>query len=363
MKNEHFFEKRCNIIINNNKLIKNDKEVILNEDNDIYCTDLRGGFAVFLLLKKLNSKNRLLNMEYIDRGYEKYNENINKILNSPIIQTSFLTKSLSNINIGGICDYYSEFKNQDELNKIINFCNDNRIKYRVIGSGYNIYFSEKYDGMIIKNKLETFHDLTFSSGVALNDFVIYCAEMGYDVSSLAGIPGTIGGAVYGNAGAYGLEMSDIIESVRILKDGLIKELKKDELEMEYRYSIFKKKNLNDIILTVTFKIEKSNLTQNEIKDKINNILEIRNKKFSLENNIGSIYKNVIQNGDKIYAWELLENFRGKMINNIKISDNHPNIFINTNNAEFNDLQNLFEIIQNFVYKKYNIILEKEVECI
>ena len=351
------------VMVDNNQIINRYRYVKINENFDISFTDLRGGFAIYLLMKKLGSKNRILNKHYVDRGYENYDENIGKIMEGKEIKIIYPTKNLSNIRIGGISRYYGEFMDERELFLLLEFCREMRIDYRIIGGGYNIYFSENYNGMIIKNEYKNVNNLTISSGFILNDFVIHCANIGYDISSLAGIPGTIGGAVYGNAGAYGLEISELIDSVRVVCGTGIKELKNEDMEMVYRSSVFKKKNLKDIILTVKFKIEKSNLTQNEIKDKISNILEIRNKKFSLENNIGSIFKNVIKNGEKIYAWQLLENFRGKIIYNIKISDNHPNIFINTNNAEFNDLQNLFEIIQNFVSIKYNITLEKEVECI
>ncbi len=374
------------IVIDSRKFTKYNSTSLI----DINCTDLRGGMAVYLLLMKLKIKFNLLNKKYIDRGYYNYQSNIDLILNSNVeIRTSYCTTSLSNINIGGICKYYSEFYNIEQLVTLINFCNENNIKYHLIGGGYNMYFSEYYEGMIIKNKYtESYANskiiskpkiiqinnnlitIQVSSSLSLMEFVNYCADIQVDISSLAGIPGTIGGSIYGNAGAYGMEIKDLINSCAILKNNQISILDNKQMEFEYRSSLFKKSEQKaqtdkPIILSATFIIEKSELTCGEIKEKISNIEAIRNKKFTSTNTLGSIFKNPIVNNTKIYAWKLLDeiNMRGVIIRNLKLSDINPNIFINVSNATNNDMNYLLAHIEKLIYEKYNIILEKEIEYI
>ncbi len=367
------------IIIDPSKFVKydaHDNQPII----DINCTDLRGGMAVYLLLSKLNIKFNLLNRKYIDRGYYNYQSNIDIIIKNDInIQRSFPTTQLSNINIGGITKYYSEYSKIEQIITLIEFCKFNNIKYNILGGGYNIYFSEYYNGMIIKNNLQEITNysesndytlISISSSLPLMDLVNYCADIQIDISSLAGIPGTIGGAIYGNAGAYGIEIKDILDSCYILKNNQLIIMTNKEMNFDYRSSIFKsnvKSNEldKDIIISCVFKITKSELTPNEIKEKINDILTIRNKKFTNTNTLGSIFKNPIVNNTKLYAWKLLDdiNMRGVTIRNLKLSDVNPNIFINVANATQNDMNYLLEYIEKKIYEKYNIILEKEIEYI
>ncbi len=369
-------------IVNNTIII--DPSKFIHYDNqyeiDINCTDLRGGMAVYLLLAKLNIKFNLLNRKYIDRGYYNYQSNIDIIMSNDVnIQTSYPTTQLSNINIGGMTKYYSEYSNINQLTTLIEFCKFNNINYHILGGGYNIYFSEYYNGMIIKNNLQeitnycdfdNYSIINISSSFPLMYLVNYCADIQIDISSLAGIPGTIGGAIYGNAGAYGIEIKDILDSCYILKNNQLIIMNNKEMNFDYRSSIFKsnvKSNEldKDIIISCVFKITKSELTPNEIKEKINDILTIRNKKFTNTNTLGSIFKNPIVNNTKLYAWKLLDdiNMRGVTIRNLKLSEVNPNIFINVANATPNDMNYLLEYIEKIIYEKYNVILEKEIEYI
>ena len=92
---------------------------------------------------------------------------------------------------------------------------------------------------------------------------------------------------------------------------------------------------------------------------------IRNSKFPMENTLGSIFKNITHGSNKIYAWKLIDelNLRGKTINNITLHNNHPNIFVNSNNATPDNLNNLIENIKKNILEKYNIEIDKEVEYI
>lgn len=352
------------------------------DTQEFNCTDLRGGMALLLLMRKNNIQKDPNNKKYIDRGYYDYENNIKVILCSKEqYYTSYSTKELSNINIGGVSKYYTEVFSETDIINTVTYCKNNNISYKMIGDGNNIYFSEYYNGMIIKNTYSGIYydcvndEFTVSSGTSLIDFILYVAEKGYDLSSLAGIPGTIGGAVYGNAGAYGLEIKDIITSCMVMinsSDIII--INNKCANFEYRNSIFKKQNNskqnnnNIIIISVKIKIKQldtGNDTVDKIKTNIKNIIMLRNTKFNMENTLGSVFKNITINDKKIYAWELIDelNIRGCTINNIIIHNTHPNIFINNGCASPSDLNILIEYIINYILKTKNITLEKEIEYI
>jgi len=345
------------------------------ENKEFNCTDLRGGMALLLLMRKNNVKKDPNKKNYIDRGYHDYENNIKIILHSDshdYYKSNFNTKKLSNINIGGISKYYTEVFSQIDIIETIKYCKNNDILYKFIGDGNNIYFSEYYDGMIIKNMYSSIYynadeEFIVYSGTSLIDFILYVAEKGYDLSNLAGIPGTIGGAIYGNAGAYGLEIKDIIISCLIIKNNTdIITMDVKDINFEYRTSIFKKENkVNRIILSAKIKMNPSNICIDEIKCRIKDKIMLRNKKFQIENTLGSVFKNITINNQKIYAWELIDeiNLRGVTINNITINNEHPNIFINNGLASPSDLNTLIEHICHDILKNKNIILEKEIEYI
>ena len=173
------------------------------------------------------------NKTYIDRGYADYENNINIILENVNVGC-YQTNHLSNINIGGITKYYVQVYDDHQLLSCINYCNNNNIKYRVIGKGNNIYFVNYYPGMLINNQINYMQQLgttdhfLVSAGTLLLDFIFFAAKFGVDLSNLAGIPGTIGGALYGNAGAYGTTISDIVEECTVLRNNQIIRLDKKQ---------------------------------------------------------------------------------------------------------------------------------------
>ena len=366
------------IEVKNNKIIINNenKMDVMNklrnlEDHEYNCTDLRGGMALLLMMRKLGLKKNPNFEKYIKRGYYDYEKNINIILeNKNNFFSNYDTLTLSNIKIGGKCKYYCEIFDEKNLINIIQYCKNKLIKYKLVGGGYNIYFGDYFEGLIIKNlykkinkiiENDSYTELEISSGTDLIELVIYLMKNNYDITNLTGIPGTIGGACYSNVSAYGLEISSIIKECKILdNNGNIICLNNKEMMFSYRNSILKNSNFNYILLTITCLLEnKNNLTL--INNNFIKIWKLRYNKFSMEYNLGSIFKN----NSNYYAWELIDkcNIRGKTINNITISKNHPNIFYNHNCANPQDLNNLLLIIIIIIYKKFNIILELEIEYI
>jgi len=381
--------------INITMLNKNDTNIQLMQP--INCTDLRGGMALYMLLItndfNFDFTSNFKNKHIIDRGYYNYESNIKTIIDSSslnTIKTNYSTINLSNIKIGGIAKYYSEFETIDQLCIIMNFCKNSNTNFKIIGGGYNIYFNDYFDGIIIKNNYKDIRKLTncditqiyddsftiinVSSGTELSKFIYYCANNNIDISELSGIPGTIGGSIYGNAGAYGLEISNFINKCYILNsENNIECLKNNELNFIYRDSIFKMNKTNKInitnytpIISVDFAFKKDmKNTKDNIINKIESILNIRNNKFIYTNTLGSIFKNIILHDKKIFAWELIDsmNLRGKIKNNLLITNNHPNIFINTNNASPSDINDLINQIIYFIKQHFKLHLETEIECI
>lgn len=367
-----------NIVENDNQIIINSSIqpktlVILDQNIDVSCTDLRGGMAILLLLRKNGINKDPLKKYYIDRGYSNYEENI-RIINETKNENdkygifyNIDTKSLSNIKIGGIAKYYVEAFSEEDIKNLINYCIKEKHKYKLIGDGNNIYFSDFYDGMIIKNMHKNISQISdncfiVSSGMSLIDFIIYIADFGYDLSSLVGIPGSIGGAIYGNAGAYGLEICELIESCSVIstKTGLDRVIDKEEMDFQYRSSVLKKTNCNIILSAkIKFDFPKSDITK--IMEKITKIITTRNIRIPMENTLGSIFKNT----EKKYAWKILDELelRGKTIHNITMHENHPNIFINNNNASSEDFNTLLKEISGMVFIKYGKEIEKEIEFI
>jgi UDP-N-acetylglucosamine 1-carboxyvinyltransferase len=351
---------------------------------ELNCTDLRGGMVIYMLLRFIKIKNDDFNFNLndkciIDRGYCEYENNINVILHqcSLKINTNYPTASLSNINIGGMTEYYSVFECINDLVALINFCKHLNLRFKLIGGGYNVYFNDHFDGLIIKNSYKyIFHShvgdstmINVSSGTELMDLVHYCAIYGIDISALAGIPGTVGGAIYGNAGAYGVELSNFIENCHVLTvDNAMVCLKRSDMQFEYRNSILKNNKLTSVIVSVDFIFENKNRKSSaDIVTNIHNIIKLRNDKFTYKNTLGSIFKNIRMHGttNMVFAWQLIDllGLRGQTINSLLITDKHPNIFINVDSCSPAGMTNLVNQIIHDTKQKTNLQIELEIECV
>jgi len=309
----------------------------------IQCTDLRGGMAILLMMRYLRLTNPLEKLKYVDRGYENYEPIIATILQPHAeYYTNYPTKPLSNIEIGGITALFAEVTTKAGLLHVIQNCQAKTIPYKVIGGGNNLYFAEHYYGMIIKNSWKelsaTANTLEASSGVDLFDLVVFAADHGYDMSGLAGIPGTVGGAVYGNAGAYGLEICNITESCEVSDGSNIRILDAGAMQFVYRASYMKDAGCRDILLSTTF----HNVPISDTPTIISNIcktVRLRNSRLPSELTLGSVFRNIRTSSGTTYAWQLIDGLglRGQTRNGIKIHNTHPNIFLNAGSATPADL--------------------------
>ncbi len=237
-------------------------------------------------------------------------------------------------------------------------------KYKVIGNGSNLILSESYDGVLIN--LKYFDRLEFNdnivkvgAGYSLPKFALECANRGLSGLEFAsGIPGTIGGAIYMNAGAYGKEISDILKSVTILDDEFnIRVLSKEDLSASYRDSIFKHKKY--VCLEGEFQLEYGD--KDKILEEIKSIIETRKSKQPLEYpSAGSVFKN----GDGYSAGRVIEKagLKGTKVGDAEVSLKHANFIVNKGNASASDIIKLIDIIKKKIKDEYDIdlILEQEI---
>ena len=262
---------------------------------------------------------------------------------------------------GGFCKNFINIESEDELSDL-----ENIIKGKqnvILGKGSNVAFSDKeFYGNVITPKFE---ELTLSENfeikVGSSIFLPKLSRFFKDNSLsngefLIGIPGTVGGAIKMNAGAYGWEFSELLKDLRCfdLETFEIEILKKEELEFSYR----KSKNLdNKIILSATLTVEKGD------KKIINKNLSDFNEKRKKSQpaaiyNAGSVFKNT----SDYYAGELIDNagLKGYEIDGVRVSEKHANFFVAEKGAKAISLFNLVQYVKDKVSSKFGITLEEEI---
>lgn len=277
-------------------------------------------------------------------------------------------KNHTTFQIGGKCIALIEPKKVEDIVETIKICRENNLKFFVIGNGSNLLVPDDgYNGVIIKIKSEFSNIqvegecLIAHSGAKLSEVYTVAYEnslTGFEFAS--GIPGTIGGAIFMNAGAYGGEMKDIVESVEVLDldNYEVKELKNEELGFSYRKSIIQRKNY--IVLTIKLKLKKGN--KEEIKAVYEDLREKRNSKQPLNfGSAGSTFKRP----EGHFASKLIEDagLKGYHINDAWVSEKHSGFIVNKGNASYKEVMELIEYVQKVVFEKFEVKLETEVRIL
>ncbi len=304
------------------------------------------------------------------------------------MKSNYPLKKLTTIKIGGPAKYFVEAKNEKELINTINWAKKSKVKWYVIGEGSNLIPSDKgFNGLIIKNKINNLavnqREILVGSGYNLLKLINKLNKLGLSgMEKMAGIPGTVGGAIYGSAGAYGQEMKDSVNSVKVFNGTNTFWKSKKKCNFGYRNSIFKMKK-NWIITAVKLKLDKA---KSEDLIKISKeIIKIRGKKYPPELLCpGSFFKNIViknlkpvtlrkkflskilkekVNHGKVSAGYLLESIGAKSmkIGGIKVADYHGNLIYNSRHGRSSDIIKLSNILKNKVKQKFGINLEEEVQ--
>ena len=290
-----------------------------------------------------------------------------KDLNLGKVLTDVSLKEYTTYKVGGKAKVMVYPKDIDSLVTIITKLKQASIKYMILGNGSNVLFSDNvYDGVIIKldelNKLEI-HDNRITAGAGVMMMKVCREAIRHELAGLefaGGIPGTVGGCIYMNAGAYNSDMGYVVSRVKVLtpKQTVITMVNR-ELDFHYRTSFFKK-HKDYIVLEATFNLKKGNrvLLEEVVNDRKKRRLESQPLEYP---SAGSVFRN--PPGD--YSGRLIEElgYKGLEMGGAKVSDKHANFIINYNNAKAKDIKDLIEFIQEEVNKKYKIKLHVEQEFI
>lgn len=277
-------------------------------------------------------------------------------------------RDFTTFRVGGECPVIIEINSENSLAELVKFSNQNRLRTMVIGKGSNMLCDDKgFDGAVFLmgnefSKIRLIDDVTVEAeaGCPLIRLCRFALENSLGGLEFAyGIPGTVGGAVYMNAGAYGGEIKNVIQSARAAdSDGNISKFSKEEMELSYRTSVFQRRN--SIITKAVFKLHKAE--KSEIEARMNELMARRKEKQPLEYpNAGSTFKR--PQGQ--FAGKLIQDcgLKGVSIGGAQVSEKHSGFVINTGNATSDDIKRLIEKVQQTVLEKTGYFLECEVRII
>ncbi len=283
-----------------------------------------------------------------------------------IIRENVNMKNMNTFKVEAIAKYYAEPENLESLKQCINFARENNLKIFIFGNGSNVVFSRDYyeDYLFINmrnfKKIDKDENKIFvEAGVRSNDLINFCMknEIG-GFEFLAGIPGSVGGMIKMNAGAFGKEISELLDELKVFDIDTFKVewIKKESLNFKYRETIGLDKK---VIIAGRFRASYS--PKIVIKNKVREFLKIRKEKQPKGFSAGSIFKNPENN----FAGKLIEecNLKGFSLNDAVISEKHANFIINKGKAKGKDILKLIEIAKNKVKKKFGIELEEEVKIV
>ena len=304
------------------------------------------------------------------------------------IQKNIPLAPYTTFKIGGPAKFFVEAKSESDIADSIDYAKNNNKDFFIFSGGSNLLVSDNgLDGLAIKIS---------NSSIEIKDREVFCGA-GTSLSQLAmetaknnlgglewaaGIPGTVGGAIAGNAGAFGGEISDNLIEVKTLsvEEGKLMTFEKKDCDFGYRNSLFKKNSGKFILISAVFDLEAGKREESE--KKIGDIIKKRKEKQPRYPSAGSFFKNPVVNkeeiinkferdtglkikDDKIPAGWLIEEvgLKGKKIGGAKVSEKHSNFIINTGNATAEDVIILSSLIKEKVRDRFGIQLEEEVRLI
>lgn len=303
------------------------------------------------------------------------------------IYQDIILKDLTNFKIGGLARYFCEPAKIEEVTRALEFAYKKSLPFFILGSGTNILVSDKgFDGLVIKMANQKFDVLDTKiisgAGVLVSDLIEAAAENNLSGLEWAGgLPGTVGGAIRGNAGCFGSEIKDrVVRVISLNPEGKIIERGNRDCQFNYRDSLFK--HNQEIILSVELQLEKGDPIEiSKIKDEK---IKYREEKHPLNfPNVGSIFKNcplelVPQNIQNRFSEKIKydpfpilptavllaeEGLKGKKIGGAKVSEKHPNFIVNFDKARAEDVVILISLIRDRIKNSFGALLEEEVQLV
>lgn len=297
---------------------------------------------------------------------EKIIEEIKRLNIETIKEDESLSK-YTTFKIGGPARVLIEAKSDEEVLKLVRLFDEMKEDYLIIGNGSNLLITdagiERPVIVLDKNfsNITTIDEVTLyaEAGASLKSLANKALELGLGgLEAISGIPGTVGGAVYMNAGAYGSEIKDVVTKIRYIKDDSIAELDASEANFAHRSSIFQEKGY--IILGAYFKLEKKD--KKDIEEEQRDYTQRRKDKQPLEYpSAGSVFKRP----EGYFASKLIEDagLKGLYVGGAMVSKKHSGFIINTGNASFDDVVTLIEKVKAIVQEKFAVSLEEEIRII
>ena len=308
----------------------------------------------------------------------------------PGVKEDISLAEYTTFKIGGPAKYFFIARSSQDIIKAVGAALNRRVPFFVLGGGSNLLISDRgFKGLAIKiensniriNKLKIFVE----AGVKLSEVIRLSAKNSLTgIEWATGIPGTVGGAIYGNAGAFGRTISDSVKKVKFLeivgKEAKIRDFSNKECNFSYRGSIFKSRR-NFILLSAELEFKKGN--KGKIEKEIKENLKARIKKQPQWPSAGSIFKNkksktenkkliklfpelkekMVKNAIPAAALIEMAGLSGKKIGDAQVSEDHKNFIVNLGRAKSSEIKKLIDLIKKKVKNKFGVNLEEEIKII
>jgi len=346
-----------------------------------------------------------------------------------VVRRNASLKDLTSFHIGGPADYLCEVQNIEDIKEVLRIARENSVPFFVLGGGTNMLISDGgFHGVVIKPKFDFIENspggVKVGAGVLMNDLLDFCSREGLSGLEWAGgLPGTLGGAIRGNAGCFGGEIKDAVQEVMSFdtEGGKIVRRNNKECEFAYRNSVFKssggplpsrlglrshsgeggsglrhreggppprrsglrhRKGGREIILEAVLRLEKGN--RGAIAKAIEEKMAYRTSRYPLEYpSAGSMFKNVdIKAAPRAtveFAKAKIKNdpfpvipvayliseagLKGRMVGGAVVSTKHPNFIVNTGQATAEDVRDLIKIVKREVARRFGVELEEEISIL
>jgi UDP-N-acetylmuramate dehydrogenase len=300
------------------------------------------------------------------------------------IQENILLKDISTFKIGGRAKYVIYAENQQDIIEALRFAQDKDLPIGLIGSGCNLLIQdEDIEGLILKMNTKSIEikekQIFAEAGVSL----AMLANSGHKANLVGlewapSVPSSVGGAIRGNAGAFGGETKDTLKQIRVYRGGKIEDIDKSDIDFDYRYSSFKDENNTDIILGGLFELEEGNIEVSKLQIRDNIIKKSQNQPIGVACS-GCIFKNYegLIKEDLYNQYPDLSSFVAKGIipsgyliqeaglkgftqGGIQISEKHGNYMVNTGTGTYRDVIKLIDMVKMRIYDIFGVSIEEEV---